>query len=224
MTGSGAAVFGLFAGEEAAGAARAKLAPARAWCSTSDPHGSMEFEGLAQAGPALLSLLPHTGMSQSMWIVTARSPFATVLPNIVLLLVGLAVFVGILEIGLGLGKLGFVADLLSNPVRTGYLAGLAVVIFIGQLPKLFGFSTDASGLVAAIAVVLLATACDKSFLHKVKPREPATDTTCAPDGPVENLFAIRKGPEGSRHFGFAGRHHGRGERKDGRGRECKGDG
>jgi succinyl-diaminopimelate desuccinylase len=26
----------------------------------------------------------------------------------------------------------------------------------------------------------------------------------APDGPVENLFAIRKGPAGSRHFGFAG--------------------
>lgn len=26
----------------------------------------------------------------------------------------------------------------------------------------------------------------------------------APDGPVENLFAIRQGPAGSRHFGFAG--------------------
>ena len=26
----------------------------------------------------------------------------------------------------------------------------------------------------------------------------------APDGPVENLFAIRQGPVGSRHFGFAG--------------------
>ncbi len=26
----------------------------------------------------------------------------------------------------------------------------------------------------------------------------------APEGPVENLFAIRKGPEGSRHFAFAG--------------------
>ena len=26
----------------------------------------------------------------------------------------------------------------------------------------------------------------------------------APDGPVENLFAVRKGPEGSRHFSFAG--------------------
>ena len=26
----------------------------------------------------------------------------------------------------------------------------------------------------------------------------------APDGPVENLFAIRQGPANSRHFGFAG--------------------
>jgi succinyl-diaminopimelate desuccinylase len=26
----------------------------------------------------------------------------------------------------------------------------------------------------------------------------------APDGPVENLFALRKGPEGSRHFAYAG--------------------
>ena len=55
----------------------------------------------------------------------------------------LAILVGVVCVGAGLGKLGFVADLLSNPVRTGYLAGLAVVILIGQLPKLFGFSTDA---------------------------------------------------------------------------------
>jgi 4-diphosphocytidyl-2C-methyl-D-erythritol kinase len=32
MTGSGAAVFGLFANEEAASRARAALAPSRAWC------------------------------------------------------------------------------------------------------------------------------------------------------------------------------------------------
>ena len=59
----------------------------------------------------------------------------------------LALLVGLVTVGAGVAKLGFVADLLSNPVRTGYLAGLAIVIFIGQLPKLFGFSTDASGLV-----------------------------------------------------------------------------
>jgi high affinity sulfate transporter 1 len=66
----------------------------------------------------------------------------------------LAILVGLITVGAGAAKLGFVADLLSNPVRTGYLAGLAVVIFIGQLPKLFGFSTDASGLVnEAVAFV-----------------------------------------------------------------------
>src|SRR4029077_6431881 len=49
--------------------------------------------------------------------------------------------VGAVTGGAGMARLGFVADLLSNPVRTGYLAGLAVVILVGQLPKLFGFST-----------------------------------------------------------------------------------
>lgn len=59
----------------------------------------------------------------------------------------LAVLVGLIEIGLGVAKLGFVADLLSSEVRVGYLNGLAVVIIVGQLPKLFGFSTDADGFV-----------------------------------------------------------------------------
>jgi high affinity sulfate transporter 1 len=63
----------------------------------------------------------------------------------------LAIMVGIVSVGAGAAKLGFVADLLSSPVRTGYLAGLSITIFIGQLPKLFGFSTDASGLAAEAA-------------------------------------------------------------------------
>jgi high affinity sulfate transporter 1 len=57
----------------------------------------------------------------------------------------LAVLVGLIEIGLGLGKLGFIADLLSSEVQVGYMNGLAITIVVGQLPKLFGFSTDASG-------------------------------------------------------------------------------
>ena len=47
-----------------------------------------------------------------------------------------------------LAKLGFVADLLSKPTMIGYMNGLAITILVGQLPKLFGFSIDASGLVA----------------------------------------------------------------------------
>ena len=59
----------------------------------------------------------------------------------------LALLVGAIEIGLGLGKLGFVADLLSKEVQIGYMIGLGVTIVVGQLPKLFGFSTDADGFV-----------------------------------------------------------------------------
>src|SRR4249920_3901203 len=59
----------------------------------------------------------------------------------------LALLVGLIEIGLGLARLGFVADLLSSEVRVGYLNGLAVTIIVGQLPKLFGFSTDADNFI-----------------------------------------------------------------------------
>ena len=55
----------------------------------------------------------------------------------------LALLVGLTEIGLGVGKLGFVADLLSKEVQVGYMNGLGVTIIAGQLPKLFGFSTHA---------------------------------------------------------------------------------
>jgi high affinity sulfate transporter 1 len=59
----------------------------------------------------------------------------------------LALIVGLIEVGLALGKLGFVADLLSSEVQVGYMNGLALTIVVGQLPKLFGFSTDADGFV-----------------------------------------------------------------------------
>ena len=63
----------------------------------------------------------------------------------------LALMVGLLCTAAGVLKLGFVADLLSRPIRVGYLAGLAVTIVVGQLPKLFGFSVDADGLIAEVA-------------------------------------------------------------------------
>lgn len=63
----------------------------------------------------------------------------------------LALLVGLICAGAGIGRLGFVADLISKPVRVGYLAGLAITIFIGQLPKLFGFSIDADGLLRELA-------------------------------------------------------------------------
>ncbi|MCU0483200.1 MAG: SulP family inorganic anion transporter, partial [Chloroflexi bacterium] len=60
---------------------------------------------------------------------------------------------GLMLVGARAG-LGFIADLLSKPIQVGYMNGLALTILVGQLPKLFGFSTDADGLIAeAIAFV-----------------------------------------------------------------------
>jgi high affinity sulfate transporter 1 len=56
----------------------------------------------------------------------------------------LALLVGLIEIAMGLGRLGFVADLLASEVQVGYMNGLAITIIVGQLPKLCGFSTDAT--------------------------------------------------------------------------------
>ena len=72
-------------------------------------------------------------------------------PGSAIVLAGmLAVLVGLIQIGLGVAKLGFVADLLSSEVRVGYLNGLAITIIVGQLPKLFGFSTDADSFVEEV--------------------------------------------------------------------------
>src|SRR5262249_24116693 len=46
----------------------------------------------------------------------------------------------------------FVADLLSKEVQVGYMNGLGVTIIVGQLPKLFGFSTEADSFLKEIRV------------------------------------------------------------------------
>jgi high affinity sulfate transporter 1 len=53
----------------------------------------------------------------------------------------LAVVSGGLCILAGLARLGFVTELLSKPIRYGYMNGIALTVLVGQLPKLFGFST-----------------------------------------------------------------------------------
>jgi high affinity sulfate transporter 1 len=54
----------------------------------------------------------------------------------------LALLVGSIIVLAGVARLGFIADLISKPTMIGYMNGLAVTIFVGQLPKLFGFSVQ----------------------------------------------------------------------------------
>ena len=55
----------------------------------------------------------------------------------------MAVIMGVICVVAGLARLGVITELLSKPLRVGYLNGVAVVVVVSQLPKLFGFSVPA---------------------------------------------------------------------------------
>jgi len=57
----------------------------------------------------------------------------------------MALVSGLVCILAGTLKLGFITELLSKPIRYGYMNGIALTVLISQLPKLLGFSVDAEG-------------------------------------------------------------------------------
>ena len=111
--------------------------------------------GYAILGPSKILVL---GPDSSLGPMIA----ATILPLVaadgdparaVLLASCLAILTGALMIVAGIGKLGFVADLLSKPTILGYMNGLALTIIVGQLPKFLGFSVDADTFLGDVAGV-----------------------------------------------------------------------
>ena len=57
----------------------------------------------------------------------------------------MAVISGVACILAGSARLGFVTELLSKPIRYGYMNGIALTVLISQLPKLLGFSIESHG-------------------------------------------------------------------------------
>ena len=108
--------------------------------------------GYALMGPSkILVLGPDSSLGPLIFAAITPLVVAGDDPATAIALAGmLAILVGLIEIGLGVGKLGFVADLLSSEVQVGYMNGLAIVIIVGQLPKLSGFSTDADTFVEEV--------------------------------------------------------------------------
>ncbi|MFF2513016.1 SulP family inorganic anion transporter [Streptomyces sp. NPDC058086] len=105
--------------------------------------------GYAVCGPSRILVL---GPDSSLGPMIA----ATVLPLVasdgdpdraVALASMLAIMVAGIMILASVAKLGFIADLISKPTMIGYMNGLALTIFIGQLPKLLGFKVEADNLV-----------------------------------------------------------------------------
>ena len=68
-------------------------------------------------------------------------------PQRALALAGMmAVVSGALCIAAGSARLGFITELLSKPIRYGYMNGIALTVLVSQLPALFGFSVQGDGL------------------------------------------------------------------------------
>jgi high affinity sulfate transporter 1 len=62
----------------------------------------------------------------------------------------MALVSGVVCIAAGLARLGFIVELLSKPIRYGYMNGIALTVLLSQLPKMFGFSVSEQGPVQRI--------------------------------------------------------------------------
>lgn len=88
----------------------------------------------------LLSVGPES--TTALMTATVVAPLAAGDPGrYATLAAALAVTVGLLCLVARVVRLGFVADLLSRPVLIGYLAGVALIMIVDQLPKLTGVRT-----------------------------------------------------------------------------------
>jgi high affinity sulfate transporter 1 len=76
----------------------------------------------------------------------------------------LALLVGVLSVCAGVARLGFVADLLSRPVLVGYLAGVGLIMIVGQLGRVTGVQVSGSSAAAELA----------SFAHGFGTWQPGT--------------------------------------------------
>lgn len=57
----------------------------------------------------------------------------------------MAIVSGVVCVAAGFARLGFITELLSKPIRYGYMNGIALTVLLSQIPKLFGFSVSADG-------------------------------------------------------------------------------
>ncbi|MUV15761.1 SulP family inorganic anion transporter [Noviluteimonas gilva] len=96
-------------------------------------------------GPSrILVLGPDSALAAV--ILSVVLPLSAGDPNRAVALAGMmAIVSGAVCILIGLMRLGFVTDLLSKPIRYGYMNGIALTVLISQLPKFFGFSIEGQG-------------------------------------------------------------------------------
>ena len=96
-------------------------------------------------GPSRILILgPDSALAAV--ILTVLLPLSAGEPQRAVALSGMMALVsGVACIAAGLARLGFITELLSKPIRYGYMNGIALTVLLSQVPKLLGFSVNASG-------------------------------------------------------------------------------
>src|ERR1700760_3284994 len=109
-------------------------------------------------GPSRIMVLgPDSSLAAV--ILGAVVPLSGGDPNRAVALAGMmAIVSGLVCIVAGVARLGFVTDLISKPIRYGYMNGIALTVLISQLPKLFGFSIENEGPLRALWDIVKAIA------------------------------------------------------------------
>jgi MFS superfamily sulfate permease-like transporter len=103
------------------------------------------FLAYALFGPSRIMVLGPDS-SPAAVILAVVGPLAAGDPALAVSLASMmAVATGLALILIGLVRLGFVTELLSKPIRYGYMNGIALTVLISQLPKLLGFSIESEG-------------------------------------------------------------------------------
>src|SRR5450631_3965651 len=74
-------------------------------------------------------------------------------PDYAMLAVALAFLVGLFLVIGGVCRLGWIADLLSIPVTTGFLVGISAHILISQLPAILGLPSPAGAMLSRLAML-----------------------------------------------------------------------
>ena len=66
----------------------------------------------------------------------------------------LALVLGVVVLVAGVARLGFLADLLSRPVMSGFLSGVGITVVVGQLHVLLGLPATSGGTLEKLAAVV----------------------------------------------------------------------
>ncbi len=105
----------------------------------------------AMFGPSrILVLGPDSSLAAV--ILAVVLPLSNGDPDRAVALAGaMAIVSGVVCLAAGFVRFGFITELISKPIRYGYMNGIALTVLLSQLPKLFGFSTDAQGPLRQIA-------------------------------------------------------------------------